>query len=91
VSNFPGFLRKHASEIGIELKGDESVDAKGRKLKQHSLRGSFHTAMTNARLSADAQRILVGRAGKSVHESVYATDMGLELLYEDLCKVKPLG
>ena len=91
VSNFPTLLRKNAAALGIELRDGVPVDADGRKLKQHSLRGTFHTAMTDARLSGDAQRILVGRKGKDVHESVYATDMGLALLYEDVCKMKPLG
>lgn len=100
VSNFPAFMRKHAAAMGIELKADVdedghrikvTVDGKGRPLAQHSLRHTFHKAITDARLSGDGQRILVGRKGKDVHESVYATDMGLEFLYEDVCKVKPLG
>jgi integrase len=91
VSNLPAFMRKHATAMGIELNGEELVDHRGRPLKQHCLRHTYHKAITDARLSGDAQRILVGRRGKDVHESVYATDMGLELLYEDVCKVKPLG
>jgi integrase len=91
ISNFPAFLREHAAEIDIALKDGVPVDHKERPLTLHCIRHSYHRAIMDARLSGDAQRILTGHAGADVHEGVYATDMGLPLLYEDVCRVRPLG
>ena len=92
VSNFPTLLRDKVNKaLGIELRDGIPVDADGRKLKQHSLRGSFHTAMNDAEIPEAAQRILVGRKGRDVPARVYATDMDLAKLYGYVCKVKPLA
>lgn len=92
VSNLPAFMREHAKEMGIALNSDgEIVDEDGKPLSLHSVRHSFHVAVSSARLHADAQRILVGHAGRDVHDRVYNSGPDFHLLYQDMCKVRPLG
>jgi integrase len=91
VSNFPSFLRDNADALGIKLWDRKPVDDKGRPLKQHSLRHTFHTAMNDSRLSETAQRVLMGRKSADVHAGVYATDMALEEQYKDVVQLRPLG
>jgi integrase len=92
VSNFPAFLRDNAEALGIKLADGKPVEHnKGRPLCQHCLRHTLHKAMNDSRINPIAQRVFVGRKGKDVHDSVYATDMGLAELYKDVCQMKPLG
>jgi integrase len=60
------------------------------KLTLHSMRKSFHRAMSDARLHPDAQRYLVGHAGKDVHDKNYNTSQALRLLAEEIAGVDPL-
>ena len=77
IGNFGAFMRK---TCGL-------TDG---KLSQRSFRKSFHRAMSDARLHPDAQRYLVGHAGKDVHDKVYNNSQGLKLLAGEIVNVKPL-
>ena len=100
ISYFPGFLVKHAAEIGLELVDGvdpktqqavrKPVDADGQELTLHRTRSSFQCAAEAADL--DKRRIddIVGHMVKTV-DGKYRKQLPVPMLKAAIDKVKPLG
>ena len=101
ISNLPGFLRKHAAEIGVGLaEGIDAktrkpvkkpVDADGQELSLHRIRASFQVAAELAGVTEKELDDIVGHEGKTTRDEFYRKRLPVPVLKTAIDKVKPLA